>query len=208
MSDPHPSQQLSLVLRAGAGDTSAQEHLIALLGRRVRTIAVAILGHPQDAEDTIQLIFLELLQSASKFRGESLHGWADRIAVRTAMRQARQRRMRTARLDAETELDQLDAPARPARVDHGIPRPLLEYLAELPEARRTALVLRHVLEYSVREIAELTATSENTVKDRLLHARQQLRQRIRRELVTGRPHADGSASGHATMSRSQPRRPQ
>jgi DNA-directed RNA polymerase specialized sigma24 family protein len=45
-----------------------------------------------------------------------------------------------------------------------------------------ALVLRHVLGYSVEEIAELTEVSPNTVKDRLVQAREQVRKTLRREL--------------------------
>jgi RNA polymerase sigma-70 factor (ECF subfamily) len=43
------------------------------------------------------------------------------------------------------------------------------------------LVLRHVLEYSIEEIASITESSPNTVKDRLLQARRQIRQGIRRD---------------------------
>jgi DNA-directed RNA polymerase specialized sigma24 family protein len=43
------------------------------------------------------------------------------------------------------------------------------------------LVLRHGFEYSIDEIAELTGVSPNTVKDRLLRAREAIRRIIRRE---------------------------
>jgi DNA-directed RNA polymerase specialized sigma24 family protein len=38
-----------------------------------------------------------------------------------------------------------------------------------------------VLGYTVEEIAELTGVSQNTVKDRLVHARREFRKLIRRE---------------------------
>jgi RNA polymerase sigma-70 factor (ECF subfamily) len=59
-------------------------------------------------------------------------------------------------------------------------------LAELPEAQRTALVLRHVMGYSVSEIAEMTEASPNTVKDRLLRGSREMRRSIRRDLAIGR----------------------
>jgi RNA polymerase sigma-70 factor (ECF subfamily) len=169
-------------LLAGAGDRTAQEHLVALLHRRVRTISLAILGHAQDAEDTAQSILIEILKSASTYRGDSLFAWADRISVRTAVRHARQRRVRAAHVDTEVT-PAVGAEPGVGGFEHAIPRPVLDYLAELPEARRTALVLRHVLEYSVKEIAEITGTSSNTVKDRLLQARRQVRRSIRRDLA-------------------------
>lgn len=160
----------------------AQEQLVTLLQRRVRTIALSILGHRQDAEDTVQTTLMEILGAIPNYRGGSLNAWADRIAVRTAVRHARQRRVRAAGLDTDAEIERASVPPSPAP-EQTLPRPLLEYLTELPEARRTALVLRHVLDYSVEEIATLTETSTNTVKDRLLQARRQVRRTIRRELV-------------------------
>jgi RNA polymerase sigma-70 factor (ECF subfamily) len=181
--EPDRSEKLKLVSMAGAGDPAAQEHLVALLRRRVRTVSLAILGHVQDAEDAAQCILIEILRSAPTCRGDSLYAWADRIAVRTAVRHARQRRVRAAHVDTEAEPAAFGTASAGGGFEHAIPRPILDYLSELPEARRTALVLRHVLEYSVNEIAEITAVSPNTVKDRLLQARRQVRQNIRRELI-------------------------
>lgn len=177
-----PLDENRLTALAGAGDPASQEHLVALLRPRVRGIARAILGHAADAEDATQTILLEILRSASTFRGGSLWAWADRIAVRTAVRQARQRRVRAAHVDSEADPERVGS-LGPASLEHGIPRPVLDYLSELPEARRTVLVLRHVLEYSIEEIASITETSPNTVKDRLLQARRQMRQGIRRDLA-------------------------
>jgi RNA polymerase sigma-70 factor (ECF subfamily) len=148
---------------------------------------MALLGNPRDAEDAAQCIMLEILGSAGTFRGDSLVAWADRIAVRTAMRHARDRRIRAARYDRDADVESIGTAAPVPEDTHTIPRPILEYLSELPEARRTALVLRHVMDYSIAEIAELTGVSPNTVKDRLLQAREQVRKRIRRDLVLTSP---------------------
>ncbi len=185
---PDDPELLSL---AAAGDPTAQERLVLLLRRRVRTIALAVLGHAADAEDTVQCALMEILASARTFRGDNLYAWSDRIAVRTAVRHARKRRMRSAQVDATTDPTTLCAAPGSPSPEHAIPRPILDYLAELPEARRTALVLRHVMDYSLDEIAQLTSTPVNTVKDRLLQARRQVRQRIRRDLVC-RPPIDRS----------------
>lgn len=182
-SDPAAYDTSRLVSLAAQGDTTAQEHLVALLRRRVRTIAFSILGHPEDAEDASQNILIELLRSTPTYRGGNLNAWADRIAVRTAVRQARQRRMRAARMDDLVEPESLSRATLP-QAELSIPRPILEYLGELPETRRTVLVLRHVLDYSISEIAEVTEVSPNTVKDRLLSARQQIRKNVRRDLST------------------------
>jgi RNA polymerase sigma-70 factor (ECF subfamily) len=181
MNVPRRGQDVSeLVERALAGSPQARRQIVDQLSRRVRGIALSILGSAMDVEDATQSIFLELFQSLPSFKGENLLPWADSIAVRTAVKHARSRRVRSAR-NASVDPEELTSdPASPA--EHGLPRAVIEYLGDLPETRRVALVLRHVMGYSVEEIAELTDVSPNTVKDRLVQAREQVRKTLRREL--------------------------
>jgi len=181
MNVPQRTNDVSeLVSRALAGDAQARRQIVEQLSRRVRGIALSIQGNAADLDDATQSIFLELFQSLPSFQGKNLLPWADTIAVRTAVRHARSRRVRSARdasVDPEELTSEYTAPA-----EHGVPRAIIEYLGELPETRRVALVLRYVMGYSVEEIAELTEVSPNTVKDRLLQAREQVRKTLRREL--------------------------
>lgn len=182
MNAPQRSTDVSeLVSQALAGSSSARRRIVEQLSRRVRGIALSILGNSDDAADATQSIFLELFQSLAGFRGDNLVPWADSIAVRTAVRHARSRRVRSAR-DASVDPEELVGAEPAAPADHRVPRAIIEYLGELPETRRVALVLRHVMGYSVEEIAELTEVSPNTVKDRLHQAREQVRKTLRREL--------------------------
>jgi RNA polymerase sigma-70 factor, ECF subfamily len=180
VSASHHRDPSELVPLAAAGDPHARGLLVERLSRRIGSIALAILGNAADADDAAQAIFVEVLESLHNYREGNLLAWADRIAVRTAARHARQRRVRGAQ-NAAIDLEELPSD-RELSEDRRIPRPIVEYLAELPETRRVALVLRHVMGYSIDEIAELTEVSPNTVKDRLLHAREQLRKSVRREL--------------------------
>lgn len=176
------SNSLELVSLAAQGDPDAQRCLVERLRRRMHGIALSILGSATDAEDTTQSILIEILASAVNFRGENLLAWADRIAVRTAIRHARQRRMRAMQCDVRDDIEAFGDSIHPVDPDQSLPKTMVEYLAYLPETRRVAVVLRHVMDYSVEEIAEITEASPNTVKDRLLHGRAQLRRLIRRDL--------------------------
>jgi RNA polymerase sigma-70 factor (ECF subfamily) len=182
MTTASQNESLRLVGLAARGDASAQKRLIERLRRRMHGIALSILGSELDAEDTTQAILIEILKSAGTFRGENLLAWADRIAVRTAIRHARQHRMRAMRFEVRDEIEAADCSLSQARFESALPKTMIEYLACLPETRRVAVVLRHVMDYGVDEIAELTEVSPNTVKDRLLHGRAQLRSLIRRDL--------------------------
>lgn len=167
-----------------AEDPRAQSTLVHRLLGRVQRATRALLRERADAEDAAQVALLEVLRSAGSFRGEgSIESWSDRIVVRTALRLARRRVTSHGRIDDRAEPDRIagdaEADASLSRAD--LPRDLQEYLRALPEARREALVLRHVLGYSIAEVAELTGVSPNTVKDRLLAAREELRKMIRRD---------------------------
>jgi RNA polymerase sigma-70 factor, ECF subfamily len=184
MSQVSPEENLELVSLAAAGDRRAQRALVERLRRRVQSISLSIMGNAADAEDTTQTILMEILKSAGSFRGESLFGWADRIAARTAIRHARQRRVRAMHFEARSDFDDVSDATEASSSHEELPRSILDYLALLPDTRRVPLVLRHVLDYSIEEIAELTEVSQNTVKDRLLHGRSQIRRLIRRDLAT------------------------
>jgi RNA polymerase sigma-70 factor, ECF subfamily len=176
------NDMLALAGQAATGDPRAQRQLVDRLRRRVQSIAFSIMGNALDAEDCVQVVLMEILKGLGSFRGENLFAWSDRIAVRTAMRHARQRRVRGLRFQPTEDLDDLPLPTEPADAfDPDLPHDLREYLAQLPEARRVVLIMRHMMDYSIEEIAEITEVSPNTVKDRLLHARQQLRRAIRRD---------------------------
>lgn len=190
---PRQPDAYELMALAASGDPEAQQTVVEQLRSRVRTVAMAILGNVVDADDAAQNSMMEILRCAGSFRGENLHAWADRIAVRTAMKHARQRRVRAARYE---HLDPEDVVAdhQVTFSGHALPRPLLEYLGELPEARRVVLVLRHVMGYSLSEIAELTQVSPNTVKDRLTNARADLRKKLRRDLLVAEARRAGRRS--------------
>jgi RNA polymerase sigma-70 factor (ECF subfamily) len=174
--DMHLAQHASI-------DPEARDRLVRRLRPRVQRLAASFLRDAADAEDAAQAAMLEILRATSSFRGESkLETWADRIAVRAAIRLARVRRLAAVRTRGTLDPDELPgAQLEPA--NESLPHALQTYLDALPEARRTVLVLRHALGYSVQEIADLTGVSANTVKDRLLSAREQVRKMVRRETV-------------------------
>ena len=178
--------ELGLMKLVAGGDPHAQRVLAHRLAARVQRVARRLLSHAADADDAAQVALMEILRSAATFREESsIERWADRIAVRTTLRHAREQRKRGWILggdDAGNELHSLP----PDDVTHEeTPRRLEEYLSELPAARREVLVMKHALGYSTEEIAELTDKPVGTVKDRLVAARKQIRRSILRELRLG-----------------------
>jgi RNA polymerase sigma-70 factor, ECF subfamily len=178
---------LGLMRLVAGGDSHAQRVLAHRLAPRVQRVARRLLANTADADDAAQVALMEILRSAASYREEaSIERWADRIAVRTALRQARDQRKRRFFLAQQAESDDLHVHGSDSDVarEH-TPRRLEEYLSELPQPRREALVLKHALGYTTEEIAELTDKPVGTVKDRLVAARKQIRRLIMRELRLG-----------------------
>jgi len=176
----------ALASAAGAGDRAAAQRLARRVLPIVRRVSRALLTNQSDAEDATQLALLEVLRAAPSYRGAgSLEAWTRRIASRAVIRYAR--RVRGARPEVASHDEQLDprrAVLKTTVLDE-LPRPLEDYLAELPEVQRMAVALRHVLGHTVPEIAELTDAPIPTVKSRLKKAHHELRRLIRRDLNLG-----------------------
>lgn len=187
------SADVALAQAVARGEHVARLALAERLFDRVRTTVKYLApGHP-DTDDWAQRALIEILRSTASFRGESrLETWADRIAVRTAMRHLRQDRRRAevvtlvAEPPAEASEGEDDAVLRYALRQH-----VATLLQRLAPERRSVIVLRFVHGYSITEIAEITGAPVNTVRDRLRIGKSQLRQHLvksaaRAETSTGR----------------------
>jgi RNA polymerase sigma-70 factor (ECF subfamily) len=161
-------------------DPAAERALVERLSGRVRRLARLLAGTLVDPDDAARVSLLEILRSASGFRvAMSLERWADRITVRTT------RRLMRREIERKSLLSRWVAPGALPWGRRDAPSPerlgLEAFLDRLSPERREALVMRHTLEYSVEEIAELTGAPIGTVKDRLVSARKELRRALERE---------------------------
>lgn len=184
-----------LARRAAVGDLAAQRELAQRILPRAKGVSHALLRDPANARDASQTAMLEVLRSVHSYRGEcSLEHWSDRIISRTALRWIAHER-RSGRIPL-AEVQGREGELTPTRTF------MRECLELLPEPQATALVLRACFEYTVDEIADMTQTSRNTVKDRLVRARQTLRAVIR----GGAPAASFNGFAEAATPILSPRR--
>ncbi|MBZ5710965.1 RNA polymerase sigma factor [Nannocystis pusilla] len=176
----------ALARATAAGDRQAATSFARRLLPVARRVTRALLGSGTDADDVSQSALIELLESARTYAGQGpLEAWARRITVRVALRWLR--RGRRLSLVAHDEDDLGESSDRGDDLREHIPRAVADYLALLPEQQRIALVLRHALDHTLPEIAELTGAPVPTVKSRVLKAEETLRKLIRRDLNLGRP---------------------
>lgn len=201
-SEPHPdavpasvvaAEDLDLVRRAVEGDRRAMAWLVKRVMPRVRRIARALVRVAADADDAAQNALVRIVRSLPSYRGRSrFENWAKRIAVRATLRYLESERRR--RVPGEVgQPDEFAAESSGRmKLREALPRDVREYLTELPEAQRTAIVLRYALDHSIEEIAALTDVSPNTVKGRLRLGTKALRKSVRREIGIGARGQGGS----------------
>ena len=160
-----------LVAAANAGDVSAFEELYRLYRDWVFALAMRNVGNRADAEDVLQETFSYLVSKPPDlYLAGRMTTFLYPVVVHLASR-ARQRRARFR--DPGEALDTLTSRPEPQPADRA---ELAKVLSGLPEAQREVLLMRSVDGLSIAEIAEALEVPEGTVKSRLHHALQWLRE--------------------------------
>ena len=144
---------------AQAGSASDLEALFRAYWPRAFRAAYLVAHDAAAAEDIAQEAFLAAIRALDRFdRRRPVGPWLHRIVVNRAIDWSRARTLR-----AELELH--DVPVeQPDRSDADR---LAAAIAELPEEQRAVIVLRHLLEYTPGEIADLLELPRGTVNSRL-----------------------------------------
>ena len=160
---------LALAERFAGGDDHAFAVLYERHRKSVLAVCMGVLGSRHDAEDAAQDAFAALAVSLRKGPPENLPAWLMKVARNAAIDVARRRRV-----DARTE----EGVPNRAQGSEGGKAELESVMAgirELPEAQRTALLMRELAGHSYREIAALLEVDEAAVHGLIARARTSLR---------------------------------
>ena len=162
------------------GDPKAFEEVVRRTHKQVYTQALRLVGDRQDAEDVAQEAYLRVFRGLAGFREEAqFETWLYRIVANAAMSHLR-RRGRFGDVLAEPDDERLEPVATQRPGDQAIDREALSgALRALPDAMRTAVVLKDVYGLSCQEIAEIDGSTEGAVKVRLHRARKRLKDLLR-----------------------------
>lgn len=165
---PQYELDMALMRRVARGEAEAQRELAERLVRRVRRIASALMGRSPDVDDAALHVLIELLRATHTYRGDvSVERWADQRAGRSVVRFARAVRRRALSGTAGSAHEATSKARAATDLEAGLDR--------LSDSLRETLVLRHVLGFTIEEIAEATQVSPHTAQDRLLAARREFR---------------------------------
>ena len=164
-----------LVRRAGQGDASAVQALVARKLRRVLALAERMLGDPAEAEDVAQETFIRVWRNAARWRpgAARFDTWLHRVTLNLCYDRLRRRR-ETPQAEPPEMPDTGPAPDRGLEAAD-VGRAVEAAMARLPHRQREAIVLCHYQELGNIEAAELMGISVEALESLLSRARRSLR---------------------------------
>jgi RNA polymerase sigma-70 factor (ECF subfamily) len=170
--------QRGLVAAAQAGDERAFRQLVEPYRRQLEVHCYRMLGSLHDAEDVLQETLLRAWRSLDRFeRRSSVHTWLYRIATNACLDELERRPRMADKVQPypDERLEELPAPvADPAAryaLHEGMELAFLTAIQQLPGRQRAVLILRDVLGWSAREVADLLDTTVAGTNSALQRAR-------------------------------------
>ena len=189
--DAGEPDDVDLVKRCQAGDSSAFNDLVTRYRGKVFTMIYGMVQNEQDAWDLAQEGFLKAWKSIHRFKGESsFYTWLYRIMTNVTIDSLRRKGIR-----GEAEFDDRIAPvdvepgSRTTPSSVPLPYKKLEHreikqrideaIAKLSPEHRAVIVMKEIEDLQYNEIAEILSCSLGTVMSRLFYARKKLQIMLR-----------------------------
>ena len=200
------AQEPELLDAAQAGDEEAFRLLVDPYRSELHAHGYRMLGSVQDAEDALQDSMLRSWKGLARFeRRSSLRSWLYTIVTNTCLNEIERRPKRMLPLDQGPASDPQGGPGLPlvetvwlepyadeqlgvedgfaapeARFERreGVELAFIAALQHLPATQRAVLILREVLGFSAREVAESLDTTVASVNSALQRARKTVDERL------------------------------
>lgn len=184
MSCNSDKQDAECVRRALEGDTEAFEDLVVRYQRAIFNAICRMVGNPEDAREISQNVFMKAFAHLDRFDPERrFFSWLYRIAMNDSINFLASKHPAEPLVDSFQSTaagpdDDFEATERRKHVDEALKHISADY--------RAVVVLRHFLDCSYQEIAEVLELPEKTVKSRLFTARHLLRDELEARGYGGR----------------------
>jgi RNA polymerase sigma-70 factor, ECF subfamily len=174
---------LLIVRQVQAGHVDAFDQLILKYRERIFGVVYNLTSNREDSSDLTQDAFIKAFQSIQRFQGNSsFFTWLYKIALNATLSHLRKNRLRTffslekiQEDNTQTQIiEQLTDKQGADRATylHELQEKLNEALQKLSIPHRTVITLYEIDGLSHTEIAEITGSSEGTVRSRLHYAKQ------------------------------------
>jgi RNA polymerase sigma-70 factor, ECF subfamily len=200
------TRERDLLAAARGGDEEAFRRLLEPFRGELHAHCYRMLGSVHDAEDALQDVLLRAWRGLVRFEGRSsLRSWLYTIATNACLNVIARRPKRVLPIDYGPPTDPHHAPGEPLvesvwvepypderlGVEDGFAAPEARYeqresvelafvaaLQHLPATQRAVLILREVLGFSAREVAEALDTTVASVNSALQRARKAVDERL------------------------------
>ena len=170
------------------GNTAAFAEIVQVFERPLFAFVYRLHCTPpgRDVEDVVQEIFVKAYQNIHLYRISDngvFATWLFALARNVCISLMRRKKLehRTFRDDnrryPQTHLTRVPDPSD-RLANEEILSQIAEAVAELPETQKTTFILRHYHDMAYKDIAEILACNEGTVRSRLSRARQRLAQAL------------------------------
>jgi RNA polymerase sigma-70 factor (ECF subfamily) len=195
-----------LLASARRGDEDAFRRLVESHRGELHAHCYRMLGSVHDAEDALQDVLVRAWRGLARFEGRSsLRSWLYTIATNTCLNLIARRPKRVLPIDYGPAADPHDGPGEPLvesvwvepypdeklGLEDGFAAPEARYeqresvelafvvaLQHLPPRQRAVLILREVLGFSARDVAESLDTTVASVNSALQRARKTVEERL------------------------------
>lgn len=172
-----------LVISSIAGRDDSFEEIVRRYQRPIAAYVYRMVGNYESALDLTQDVFIKVYNSLARYSSEyKFSTWIYKIAHNASIDYLRRASNREHSLLIESEGETFERPILSSKLtpeqesERRERREELETIIKnLPSAYRELIVLRHSLDMSYDEIADITGLPLGTVKNRLFRAREMMR---------------------------------
>jgi RNA polymerase sigma-70 factor, ECF subfamily len=187
--DMRQDDERRLIERCKRGEREAFNELIQRYEKQVYNLAYRLTGNYDDAQDVASEVFVRILNSIQKFRGDSAFStWLYRVVTNVYLDEKKRRSSH--RHDSLEEYLEVEDGSVKRQIEDLTPGPhdiaereeravaIQAAINSLPEFQRVMIALYHIQEVPYEEIAEILNMPLGTVKSRLNRARRALRDKL------------------------------
>jgi RNA polymerase sigma-70 factor (ECF subfamily) len=177
-----------IIQQVQTGNPDAFRVLVERHSRGLFRLAYRLTGNEHDAEDVVQETFLRAYRNLNRFESRAAFGtWLHRIGANCALDLLRGRKQEAIvnehptqdREEPAIETVPSDEPAPDAQVIAGqIREKVVAAMASLSTTERSAFVLRHFEEMSIKEIGATLGLKDNATKNTIFRAVQKIRRTL------------------------------
>ncbi|HEY4198768.1 MAG TPA: RNA polymerase sigma factor [Mucilaginibacter sp.] len=170
-----------VVERILKGEKSLYESLMRKYNQRLYRICMSIINDDQEAEDIMQIAYINAYQQLGKFQHKSTFGtWLTRILINESLLHKKRMTKQQQLLMKETATNNEyhnDTPLKNL-MSKELKTILEDAVSALPEKYRMVFVMREIQEMSTNETMEILSLGESNVKIRLNRAKEMLRNEL------------------------------